>query len=76
MLASDDLGLHWRVERVIWGGAAGHACGARLRDLSLLVFEGGDKARREHILLLDATTLFPHATTPPRDGESPAASGG
>ncbi len=76
LLASDDLGLHWRVERVIWGGAAGHACGARLRDLSLLVFEGGDKARREHILLLDATTLVPHATTPPRDGESPAASGG
>ena len=34
------------------------------------------KARREHILLLDATTWVPHATTPPRGDESPAASGG
>lgn len=59
LLASDDSGLKWRIERVLWGGAAGHACGARLRDRAFVVFEGGDKARREHILLLDATGLVP-----------------
>lgn len=66
LLASDDAALKWTVERVLWGGAAGHACGARLHDRAIIVFEGGDKARREHILLLDATGLVPATSvTPP-----------
>jgi hypothetical protein len=51
-LTSTDVGATWKATRVLWGSAAGHACGAYPATGSIVVFEGGDKARREHILML------------------------
>ncbi len=52
-LESVDGGKNWRPTRLLWGGASGHTCGARIGEMDYLVFEGGDKARREHVLILE-----------------------
>ena len=62
-LTSTDLGATWSVARVLWGGAAGSSCSTMLDGQSLLVFEGGDKARRQHVLMLK---LPPAKLLPPK----------
>jgi len=52
-VASDDGGATWTRRSTVWGGAAGHATSFRTANSTLLLFEGGDKARREHVLLLE-----------------------
>jgi hypothetical protein len=50
---STDGGKTWSRGAVVWGGSAGHAQTATLGSKRVLLFEGGDKARREHVLLLE-----------------------
>lgn len=54
-IVSADSGKTWSRGRTIWGGSAANAIGFALGDRRCLLFEGGDKARREHILLLRLT---------------------
>lgn len=54
-LISRDLGSNWTKGRTIWGGSASNACSATAEGRRIVVFEGGDKARREHILVLRLT---------------------
>jgi len=54
-LVSADRGATWSKGRTIWGGSASNASGLSVGDRRWLVFEGGDKARREHVLLLRLT---------------------
>ena len=63
-LTSTDLGASWSVARVLWGGAAGSSCSTTLDGQTLLVFEGGDKARRQHVLMLKVP-LRAETTAPP-----------
>ncbi|MEY2716689.1 MAG: hypothetical protein RIT24_3032 [Planctomycetota bacterium] len=55
-LVSADRGASWSKARTIWGGSASNASGLSIGDRHWLVFEGGDKARREHVLLLRLST--------------------
>ena len=59
-LVSSDGGATWTRARSLWGSAAGHACSAELAGQRVIVFEGGDRARREHVLLL----RLPEASEP------------
>ena len=51
-LRSSDRGATWRPSATLWGSAAGHAIGVMIDGRPVVLFEGGDKARREHILAL------------------------
>ena len=51
-LRSSDRGATWRPSATLWGSAAGHAIGVMVDGRPVVLFEGGDKARREHILAL------------------------
>ena len=67
-LTTADSGVSWTAGGTLWGGAAGHAIAVTLDGAPLIVFEGGDKARREHILVLrlraGAAATTPTTTTP------------
>lgn len=54
-LVSRDSGATWTKARTVWGGAASNACSAKTAGGRVLIFEGGDKARREHVLVLRLT---------------------
>lgn len=51
---SADGGKTWSRGRVVWGGSSGHAQAIAVGAKRFLLFEGGDRARREHVLLLEA----------------------
>lgn len=51
-LVSSDAGKTWKPARMLWGSSAGNVTSVTLGDRTLLVFEGGDRARREHVLTL------------------------
>jgi len=51
-IVSRDRGATWSKGRTIWGGSASNSCSVESSGTRLLVFEGGDRARREHILVL------------------------
>jgi hypothetical protein len=72
-LGSTDGGATWTPTRILWGSAAGHACGARVRSGALLVFEGGDKARREHVLMLAPAAAPPLTSPSPSPSPAPSA---
>ncbi|MEY4117909.1 MAG: hypothetical protein RLZZ116_1237 [Planctomycetota bacterium] len=63
-LVSTDRGTTWSKGRTIWGGSTSNAMGLALGDRRWLVFEGGDKARREHVLLLRLTTAEANPPSP------------
>jgi len=63
-LASEDSGATWTRRSTIWGGSAGHTTSIRAGDRVLLLFEGGDKARREHVLFLEIPAPPKAVTTP------------
>ena len=76
-MVSVDGGKTWSKGRTVWGGSTSNASGLGLGDRRWLVFEGGDKARREHVLLL---RLSAGEANPPsgqvgsartQDGDSP-----
>ena len=69
-LVSSDGGATWTRARSLWGSAAGHACSAQLAGQPVVVFEGGDRARREHVLLL----RLPEASEPAAQPVGSAAS--
>lgn len=73
-LVSTDLGANWTKGRVIWGGASSNACSAGTDATRVVVFEGGDRARREHILVLqlDSTQMNPAAGAPASGVTAPA----
>jgi len=67
-VGSDDGGASWTKRSTLWGGAAGYATALRAADRVLVLFEGGDKARREHVLLLElpAETAVVKPTSEPQ----------
>ncbi len=71
-LTSADGGKSWAVSRVLWGGSSGQACAADLGANRLIVFEGGDRARREHVLVLQLPPALPLT---PSDAPSSAPAG-
>lgn len=64
-LASEDGGAHWKTVGVLWGSAAGHAVSAVIAGQTVIVFEGGDRARREHVLCLPLPPIPAPDTAPP-----------
>jgi len=66
-LRSSDRGATWRPSATLWGSAAGHAIGVMVDGRPVVLFEGGDKARREHILAL-------RLDLPTTDGATPVTS--
>jgi hypothetical protein len=63
-LRSSDQGATWRPSATLWGSAAGHAIGVTVDGRPVVLFEGGDKARREHILALRLDLPATNGTMP------------
>ena len=72
-LVSSDLGKSWSKGRAIWGGSSSNACSATVGPSRVIVFEGGDRARREHVLVLrlDPTQMNPADHAPTGNGTPP-----
>lgn len=51
-MVSCDGGSQWRRATPAWGGPAGTAGAVRCGESVVVIFEGGDKARRQHVLAL------------------------
>lgn len=71
-LVTADGGLKWAAGRTVWGGSAGNATAAQVGAERLLVFEGGDRARREHILVLRLPKPSPAARADPPPAPKPS----
>jgi hypothetical protein len=72
-LVTVDGGLKWSVGRTVWGGSAGNAISAEVGSERLLVFEGGDRARREHVLVVRFPRSSPTAPAAPVPPPTPTS---
>ncbi|MFM1823453.1 MAG: hypothetical protein RI967_1719 [Planctomycetota bacterium] len=52
ILATSDRGSHWTTLPNLWGGPSGAVNAVAHGDGWLVLFEGGDATRREHVLLV------------------------
>lgn len=76
LLAGDDRGVAWSRVVELWGGPSGAVTAVHRGDERIVLFEGGDATRREHVLLLvlgeeDIERLEARAGTDPSVSEPP-----
>jgi len=63
-IGSLDGGTTWTRLSTLWGGSAGHATSVRQGGLVTVLFEGGDRARREHVLMVELPESGAGVTAP------------